>query len=109
MNTHECKNIFRREICSEKNATYFKAVAADITWIQRSEKGPGGIREQTKHQAYATAWELAYQEVPAISKGYGEILKSVVSNTEANHLYKELRNRNISEYSDITTPQTIFL
>ena len=63
---------------------------------------------QTKHQAYATAWGLGYHEVPAISRGYGEILKSVVSNTDANYLHKELRNRNISGCNDITTQQTIF-
>ena len=42
-------------------------------------------------------WELAYQEVPAISKGYGEISKSVVWNTDTKPFHKELRNRNISE------------
>ena len=91
------------------NATYFKAVAADVTWIQSSKRGPERIRWQTKHQAYATAWELVYQEVSAISKGYGEISKSVLANTDANPLHKQLRNRNISECNDIATKQTIFL
>ena len=39
------------------NARYFKAVAADMKLqrsIQRSKKGPGGIRGQTKHKAYVT-------------------------------------------------------
>ena len=71
-------------------------------------RGPGGIREQTKHQPYATAWRLEYQEVSAISKGYGEIPKSVLSNTDANPLHKGFRNKNISEYNDIMTQQTIF-
>ena len=70
--------------------------------IPRSKKSPGGIGRQTKHKAYVTAWDLAYQEVLAISKCYGEILKSILANTDANSLDKELRNRNISEYNDIT-------
>ena len=74
--------------------------------IQRSKKKkkkkPGGIRGQTKHQTYITAWELAYHKALAInSKGYGEISKSVLANTDATSLHKELRNRNILEYSDI--------
>ena len=85
------------------NATYSKSVAADITWIHRSKRGPRGIRGQKKHHAYNTAWKLAYQEVPAIRQGYEEISKSVVSNADAHPLHKELRNRNISEYNDITT------
>ena len=90
------------------NATYFKAVAADITWIQYPKRGPEGIRGQTKHQPYATAWEL-YKEVLAISKGYGEISKSVVSNTDANPLHKEMRNINIFEYNDIMMQETVVL
>ena len=73
-----------------------------VFWAQ--EKSTGGIGGQTKHQAYVCmgyTWALAYQEVLAISKGYGETLKSVLTNTDANPLRKELRN-NILEYSDIT-------
>ena len=71
MKSQKCKNTCKREYVVKTNATYFEAVAADITWIQRSKRGLERIRRQTKHQTYATAWELSYQEVPAISKGYG--------------------------------------
>ena len=76
------------------NERYFKAVAADMRVTED--------RGQTNYQAYATVWELAYHKVLAISKGCGEILKSVLANTDANPLHKELRNTNISEYNDIT-------
>ena len=88
------------------NARYFKAVAAAMKLeqsIQRSKKDPGGIRRQTKHQTYVTTWELAYHEVALpVSKEYGEISKSVLANTGANPLHKELRNINISVYNEIT-------
>ena len=74
---------------------------------QKKKKSPGGIRGQTKHQAYVTALELAYQEVLAISKSYGEISKSVLANTDVNPLHKELKDRNISERNDITKQQAI--
>ena len=76
------------------NERYFKAVAADMRVTED--------RGQTNYQAYATVWGLAYHKVLVISKGYGEISKSVLANTDANPLHKELRNTNISEYNDIT-------
>ena len=80
MKSQKYKSIWKRENLVKTNAIYFKAVAADITWIQYPKRGPEGIRGQIKHQAYATVWELSYEEVLAISKRYGEISKSVVSN-----------------------------
>ena len=70
--------------------------------IPHSKKSPGRIGGKTKHQVYVTAWDMPYQDVLAISKDYEEILKSVLANTDANPLHKELKNRNISEYNDIT-------
>ena len=71
------------------------------------KKSPGRIRRQTKHQTYITASKLAYQEVLVISKSYREISKSVLANTDANPLRKELKNGNISECNDKTKQQTI--
>ena len=63
--------------------------------FKRSKKSPGGIRRQTEDQVYVTERELAYHEVLAISKGYGEISKSILANTDPNLLHKEFRNGNI--------------
>ena len=94
------------------NAGYFKAVAADMKLeqsIHRSKNDPREIIGQTKHQAYVTEWELAYHEVLAISKSYGEISESVLANTDANLLYKELRNRNIWEYIEAVNKFFLFI
>ena len=109
--SRSAQSFSRRKFVVKTNRRYFKAVAADTKLehsFQRSKKGQGGIRGQTKHQAYVTAWELAYDEVLAISKGYGEISISVLANTDANPLCKELRIRNISEYNNIKKQQIIF-
>ena len=55
---------------------------------------------QAKHEVYVTEWELAYHEVMTISKNYGKISRSVLVNTNANPLHKELRNRNFWEYQE---------
>ena len=75
------------EICSEKNAGYFKAVAVDMKLeqsIQRSKKDPGGIIGQTNHQAYATEWELACHEVwlwaKAMAKSWNEFWQIQIQN-----------------------------
>ena len=94
------------------NAGYFKAVAADMKLeqsIHRSKNDPGEIIGQAKHQTYVTEWELAYHEVLAISKSYGEIWESVLANTDANLLYKELRNRNIWEYKEAVNKFFLFI
>ena len=99
---HEHPDVYRhfqeKKFVVKTNAGYFKAVPADMKLeqsIQRSKEDPGGIIGQTKHQTYVTEWELAYHEVLAISKSYGEISKSVLVNTDVNPSHKELRNRNI--------------
>ena len=99
---HEHPDVYRhfqeKMFVVKTNAGYFKAVPADMKLeqsIQRSKKDPGATIGQTKHQAYVTEWELAYHEVLAISKSYGEISKSVLLNADGNPSHKELRNRNI--------------
>ena len=94
--------------CSENKCNILLSSCSWHNLNSALKKRPKGIRGQTNHQAYATDWELSYQEVPAISKGYGEISKSVMSNADANPLHKELRNRNILEYYNITMQQTVF-
>ena len=64
------------------------------------KKGVGGNIGQTKQQAFVTEWELAYHEVLAISKCYNNITKSVLAETDAKILNKELRSKNMKEYHD---------
>ena len=105
------QTFLRRKFVVKTNTRYFKAVAADTKLdhsFQSSKEGHGGIRGQTNHQAYVTAWKLVYHKVLAINKGYGEISNTVLANTDANPWCKELRNRNILEYNDIKKQQIIF-
>ena len=84
------------------NARYFKAVEAVVKLeqsIQRLNKGPEKTNEAS---GVCHSWELATHEFLAINKGWGEISKSILANTDANPFHKELRNRTISEHNDIT-------
>ena len=70
--------------------------------IPHSKRSPGRIGGKMKYQAYVTAWDITIPRSSGYQQDYGEILKSVLANTDANPLQKELRNINISEYNDIT-------
>ena len=85
-----------------------------LTWnlnrvFNAQKKGPGWIIGQTKHEVFVTEWELAYHEVMAISKNYGKISRSVLVNTDANPLHKELRNRNFWEYQEAVNKVFLFI
>ena len=45
-----------------------------------------------------TEWELAYHEVLDISKSYSNITRSILAETDAATLNKELRSKNMKEY-----------
>ena len=91
---------------------FYKSVAPDMKLeqsIQRSKKSPGGIIGQTKHQAYVTEWELAYHEVLAISNCYSNITKSVLVETDAIPLHKELSSNKILEYREAVEKVVTFI
>ena len=83
------------------SAGFFNAVAPDMKLkqsIQQSKKGAGGITGQTKQNAFATQWELAYHEALDISKSYCNITRSILAETDATTLNKELRSKNMKNY-----------
>ena len=89
------------------NAEYYKTDAVDVKLeqsIQRLKEDPGRIIGQTKHQAYKHK-SLAI----AISKIYDEISKSILASTDANPLYKEFKNRNISDYNEALNKVFLFI
>ena len=79
------------------SAGFFNAVAPDIKLeqsIQWSTNGAGGIIGQTS--VFVT--ELVFHEVLNISKSYSNITRSVLAETYAATLNKELRSKNMKEY-----------
>ena len=83
------------------SAGFFNAVAPDMKLeqsIQRFKKGAGGIIGQTKQNAFVTEWELAYHEVPDISKSYSNIARSILAETDARTLNKELLSKTMKDY-----------
>ena len=71
--------------------------------IQWSKKGAGGITDQTKHNAFVTVWGLAYHEGLDVSKSYSNITKSILAETYATLLSKELKRKNMKEYYEAVT------
>ena len=77
--------------------------------IQRSNKGSGGVIEQTKHEALVTEWELAYHEVLAISKCHKDITGSLLANSEADLPHRELTTRSVAEYNEAVNKVITFV
>ena len=101
------KHFKEEKFVLKTNAEYYKTDAADIKLeqsIQLLKKGPRGIIGQIKHQAYKhKALSVA------ITKTYGEISKSILTNADANPLHKELKNRKFSEYDKAVNKVFLFI
>ena len=89
------KEFMEGKFVVKTSADFFNAVEPDMKLeqsIQRSKKSAGGIIGQTKQNAFVTEWELAYHEVLEISQSYSNITRSILAETDATTLNKELRS-----------------
>ena len=56
-----------------------------------------------------TEWELVYHEVLDISKSYSNITRSILAETNATTLNKELRSKNVKHYQEAVKQVLDFL